>query len=297
MKRSETYITTSWDDGNPLDLRVAELLVKHGLRSTFYVPRSAETGTVTAAQIRELSSAFEIGAHTIHHVILTQATAEQAEREIVDSKSWLEDTIGRRCRMFCPPTGAFRRQHLESIQRAGFIGLRTVELGSLDISSSREGLVIMPTTVQAYPHGWPAVARNAMKRMAFVNLWRIVIHGRTTDWSELAQRMLSYALNNGGVFHLWGHSWELDKANHWMRLDRVLQMMKESIAEAPSLENGELADRFLMSSDAPRDAPPDFPTGFEKSPSRRTTPQRDISAHLIQSLRPGPASRARRREP
>ena len=25
MKRLETYITTSWDDGNPSDLRVAEL--------------------------------------------------------------------------------------------------------------------------------------------------------------------------------------------------------------------------------------------------------------------------------
>jgi|GEM_PF-243704 len=249
MKSAETYITTSWDDGNPLDLRVADLLVKHGLRGTFYVPMSAETNTMTVSQIRELSSAFEIGAHTIHHVVLTQATVEQAGREIAGSKYWLEDTIGRPCRMFCPPTGAFRRPHLELIQRAGFIGLRTVELGSLDLSRGREGLVIMPTTVQAYPHGWAAVARNAMKRMAFVNLWRIVIHGRTTDWPELARRLLYYALDNGGVFHLWGHSWELDEGNHWTRLSEVLRMMKEIVAGAPSLENGELAERFRMASD------------------------------------------------
>jgi hypothetical protein len=32
------YITTSWDDGHPSDLRLADLLHKHSLRGTFYVP-------------------------------------------------------------------------------------------------------------------------------------------------------------------------------------------------------------------------------------------------------------------
>ena len=41
MKPS-TCITTSWDDGHPLDLRVAELLAKYGLQGTFYVPMTAE---------------------------------------------------------------------------------------------------------------------------------------------------------------------------------------------------------------------------------------------------------------
>ena len=30
--KTATYITTSWDDGHPLDLRVAGLLAKYGLR-------------------------------------------------------------------------------------------------------------------------------------------------------------------------------------------------------------------------------------------------------------------------
>ena len=247
MKKLETYITTSWDDGHPSDLRVAELLIKHGLRGTFYVPMTAETGTMSAQQIRELSAAFEIGGHTIHHVALTQLTREQAWREIAGSKSWLEDTIGRSCRMFCPPRGAFSQLHLEMIRRAGFIGLRTVELGSFDLPRGRAGLVLMPTTVQAYPHGLAAFARNATKRMAFANLWRLVVHGRTTDWPELARYLLHRALDKGGVFHLWGHSWELGEADQWTRLDGVLQAMKEITAHAPSLENGQIAQRFLTS--------------------------------------------------
>ena len=33
------YITTSWDDGHPLDFRVAELLAKYGLPGTFDAAR------------------------------------------------------------------------------------------------------------------------------------------------------------------------------------------------------------------------------------------------------------------
>ena len=54
-------ITTSWDDGHQLDLRVAELLTKYRLHGTFYIPKAAENGTMKTAQIRELSRAFEIG--------------------------------------------------------------------------------------------------------------------------------------------------------------------------------------------------------------------------------------------
>ena len=33
-------ITTSWDDGHPLDFKLAELLNKYNLKGTFYIPRS-----------------------------------------------------------------------------------------------------------------------------------------------------------------------------------------------------------------------------------------------------------------
>ncbi len=126
--RAAATITTSWDDGHPLDFRVAELLANYGLRGTFYVPRTAPTGTMTAVQVRELSSSFEIGAHTVHHVDLTRVTPENARQEIVDAKAWLEDTTGRPCAMFCPPLGRYSIRHLEMVRQAGFGGLRSVEL-------------------------------------------------------------------------------------------------------------------------------------------------------------------------
>ena len=65
-------ITTSWDDGHPLDFRVAEMLSRHNLRGTFYVPRTADNATMSAAEVRELGASFELGAHTLAHVDLTR---------------------------------------------------------------------------------------------------------------------------------------------------------------------------------------------------------------------------------
>jgi hypothetical protein len=238
MKRAT--ITTSWDDGHPLDLRVAELLAQYGLRGTFYVPRTAEHGTMTPAQLRELSASFEIGAHTLHHVDLGTATEAQARQEITDSRSWIEDTTGRPCPLFCPPKGKFSAHHLRLMREAGYQGVRSVELLSLDAPRPRAGLLLMPTTVQAHPHGALAYARNALKRGALGNLWRYVAHGCSTDWTALARSLLGQAVERGGVFHLWGHSWELEQTGQWQRLEEVLRFMGQLADRAPALTNWEV---------------------------------------------------------
>jgi peptidoglycan-N-acetylglucosamine deacetylase len=239
----QTFITTSWDDGHPLDLRVAELLAKYGLSGTFYIPKKTDRETMSATEIRALSRAFEIGGHTLHHPILTNTPEREAWQEIVGSKSWLESITGAPCEMFCPPAGKFSAQHLGMAREAGYIGLRSVELLSLDFPRMREGIRMLPTTIQAYPHAPFALARNAIKRMAFDN-WRFVAYGRSTEWPALARSLLQQALISGGVFHLWGHSWELQATGQWQRLDEVLRYMGEFARQAPSLTNGRIC-RFL----------------------------------------------------
>lgn len=252
MTMKQTYITTSWDDGHPLDLRVAELLTKYRLHGTFYIPKAAESGTMTAAQVRELSCAFEIGAHTLHHVVLTSTTDQQAWQEIIGSKSWVEENTGLPCLMFCPPTGKYSNCHLEMVRKAGYLGLRTVEMVSLDFPRQKSGLMLLPTTIQAYPHSLLAFARNKIKRAAFGNMWRFVAHGCTTEWPTLARSLLRQALTSGGVFHLWGHSWELQETGQWQRLDEVLRFMGEFASQAPALTNGQICLKAASSHETAR---------------------------------------------
>lgn len=237
---SAALLTTSWDDGHPLDMRVADMLARHGIAGTFYVPRQAPCGTMSAAQLGELATTFEIGAHTIGHEQLTSLSPAQSWREISGSKAWVEDRTGHGCRMFCPPRGCFSKGHLDMARRAGFLGLRTTELVSLDPPRQADGLWVMPTTVQAFAHRPLGYVRNAAKRAAPGNLWRYVRHGWAGSWPSLARRMLEQAPPTGCVFHLWGHSWELEEHRQWQRLDEVLRWMGSHAETGRTLTNGDV---------------------------------------------------------
>jgi peptidoglycan-N-acetylglucosamine deacetylase len=235
-----TFITTSWDDGHPRDLRVAELLTKYGLRGTFYVPAATQRARMTEREVRRLAESFEVGSHTLSHLDLTRTTMERARREIADSKTWIEDNTGRPCRMFCPPRGKYRGRHLKMIREAGYWGLRSVEMCSLDPPRLRAGLIIMPTSVQAHPHRSSAFYRNALKRAAFGNLWRYVVQGPAHHWPKLVEALLRTALAEGGVLHLWGHSWEVDEAGQWRQLDAVLRLLGDAARVALPATNAEI---------------------------------------------------------
>jgi peptidoglycan/xylan/chitin deacetylase (PgdA/CDA1 family) len=234
-------LTTSWDDGHPLDLRLAEMLDRHKLPATFYIPRHCPPRkTLTESQVRELSTRFEIGAHTINHVFLTEAADDVAQREIVDSKKWVEEITARPCRMFCPPAGKFAAKHAGWIRHAGYTGFRTVELLSLSPPRRRpDGLIELSTAVHAFPHGGKTYIKNALRRRSAGNLWRYIVHG-SGDWEAVSHSLLARAAHTGGHFHLWGHSWEIEETAQWDRLERVLAMLAPYAQPETARTNGEL---------------------------------------------------------
>jgi peptidoglycan/xylan/chitin deacetylase (PgdA/CDA1 family) len=234
----KTLLTTSWDDGHPQDLRLAELLAKYGLTGTFYIPRASQRPTLTADQVRHLSQRFEIGGHTLDHIYLDTVPDQQAHQQIAGCAQWLSDLLGRQCKMFCPPGGQFTRRHLPMIAGAGFGGLRTVELLSLRAPRRAGGLAILPTTIQAYAHARSAYVRNALKRRSMIGLWRAACCG--DDWTAVARKLLDRALAAGGVFHLWGHSWEIEQYQQWPQLEEILRLMAGVASAAPCVANSEL---------------------------------------------------------
>jgi peptidoglycan-N-acetylglucosamine deacetylase len=236
----ETYVTTSWDDGHPLDLRIAELLNKYGLRGTFYVPKRAEFETMTDGQLRELSTRFELGAHTLDHTVLTGVGVAFAWEEIAGGRLWLEDTVGAACSMFCPPRGKYSARHIGMVNRAGFLGLRTVELLSLKYPRVVQGVAVMPTTCQVFSHRATAYVKNALKRQNFTALWEYVRTGCPREWDVIARKWLDHATRCGGIFHLWGHSWELDGFHQWQRLEEVLRLLSELTSPEQAVTNGQL---------------------------------------------------------
>ena len=198
-------------------------------------------------QVREISSGFEVGGHTLNHVVLNGLTSSDAQRQIDGSKRWLEDVTGRECTAFCPPLGRFGTEHLPMIRRAGFRVARTVELLSVDYPRPREGLFLVPTSVQAHPHGAWSYTKNALRRRSARNLWRCAVDGRSKDWVRLSRALLERVLKHGGVFHLWGHSWEIEEFGQWAQLEEVLGILRSNTAPACRIRNGALAGNAAVS--------------------------------------------------
>jgi hypothetical protein len=72
---------------------------------------------------------------------------------------------------------------------------------------------------------------------------RFMARGRSDDWPALARSLLQESLRYGGVFHLWGHSWELQATAQWHHLNDVLRFMSEFTSQVPSLANGQICQR------------------------------------------------------
>jgi len=259
-------LTTSWDDGHVLDFRIAELLTKYNLTGTFYIPRSAPTGTMSEDHVRELSASFEVGAHTLDHHFLTEINLPRAAVQIVGSKQWVEQTTGVPCTIFCPPAGKFTRKHLGVIKAAGFSAVRSVEYMSLDHPRDVEGLSLIPTTIQAKPTPGSAYLRNAAKRFALRNLWLYILHARSPIWSDNMRRLLKLTIARSGVLHLWGHSWEIEEHHQWERLEQVFALMSEFRDRISCVTNSAL----LHPSRSPSPGTPGEGRGEGKLPLRAT---------------------------
>lgn len=215
-------ITTSWDDGHVLDFKLAELLAKYGLAATFYVPRTnAERPVMGEKKIKELSNGFEIGGHTLHHVRLTSINKPSAAKEVSGCYEWLSQLLGTEPASFCFPGGEYNDTALQSVFQTGFVLARTTELFSTALPQQAAAA----TTLQAFPHTGLTYTKHLVKRKRWAGLVQWLKSGGETALGKLAQNYLEQIDREGGCFHLWGHSWEIEKYNLWTSLENLFKIL------------------------------------------------------------------------
>jgi peptidoglycan/xylan/chitin deacetylase (PgdA/CDA1 family) len=213
---------SSWDDGHPYDVRLADLLARHGLKGTFYVPVQNREGrdVMTARQLRELDAAHELGSHTRDHVYLTALSEAERKLQILEGKQELENVLGHYIAGFCYPGGKLNRHVRQSVIDAGFLHARTVS--NLWLSSGKDAFTI-PTTAQFYPHPASVLWWNFLKGghyQARKTAIRNLMLG--DDMFGTLRELATRCINSDRIFHVWGHSWEIDKFDLWRELDTFL---------------------------------------------------------------------------
>lgn len=251
LLQRNALFTTSWDDGHPLDARLAELLSRHGFRGTFYAPLSNREGfpVMPAAEMQRLGQGFEIGSHTIDHCYLKTVNAAEARRQILGGKNQLEQILGRRVSGFCYPGGQYTSRLRQMVVDAGFDYARTTAIFHRALLADP---FRMPTTIQFYPHdrAHPGSMLQSVRRVLIRKFLKVDDWKRTNDLFSIFQAsgtflsrmkaILDHVCISGGMFHLWGHSWELESFDGWRQLDDFLRYAAERIPAESRLSNIEL---------------------------------------------------------
>jgi peptidoglycan/xylan/chitin deacetylase (PgdA/CDA1 family) len=221
--RPMALVTTSWDDGHPYDLRLASLLATYQIAGTFYVPSSySKRPLMEDSQLRDLIGMnMEIGSHTDTHPVLTKLPPHEIWRELRESRERLEQRLGRAVPSFCYPKGKFNRAARKLIAPAGYRLARTTVAfrTELDFDPAR-----MPVSCQCAPQSRAIRLRHALREGNLRGLrnWSRWF-GLESEFASLARLMFDRVLRQGGVFHLWGHSWELEEGGLWSACEDVLR--------------------------------------------------------------------------
>ena len=252
MPHAVRIVTTSWDDGDPSDLRIAGLLRSRGLSGTFYVPIFGCKGPrpLGRTELRSLSSdRLEIGAHGLSHTSLPELSSRELAHELATCKRMLEDIVSEEVRVFCYPRGRYNAEAIRLLKATGYQGARTTRMLGLKLSFCP---FEMSTSVQAYPHSRLDYIKNLLRARNLSGLRDYLRHFAQVDnWVELGKRLFDVVLQEGGIWHLYGHSWEIEKLDLWEDLQTMLDYVCGR-PEVTYLSNGEVLELLREHSPAIR---------------------------------------------
>lgn len=206
----------SFDDGCKLDLRVADLLEKYGFQPeevVFFIPSEWENVNhlhgdepMTYDEVCGLAKRFKIGSHTVSHPMLTRIPHSQVDFEIKISKLELEEMFGTKIEDFCYPRG-YANDVIRDEARKHYKRARNTLVGNL---SPPEDPIWESTTVHV----------SGKRRKEYED----------TTWVAEGRRLLKEAIrrdvyDEDVVFHLWGHSWEIERHDDWADFERFLELI------------------------------------------------------------------------
>jgi len=131
--RQRGLVGITFDDGY-VNLAEAALpeLVRHGFTATMFICSGLLGGTsnwddvpawplMSGGQVRELAAAgMEIGSHSVTHLRMAGADADQVKAEVTESRASLGELIGAPIRGFAYPYGSTDKAAQDAVRDAGY---------------------------------------------------------------------------------------------------------------------------------------------------------------------------------
>ena len=205
-------ITLSYDDGVKQDKRLVDILNKYGLKATFNV-NSELLGTknklniidhngerichdkLTVQEAREVYSGHEVAVHTLTHPQLTYLPNDEILRQVEKDRENLAEIFGYEIIGMAYPCGGYQNSdRVEQVirEKTGVRYARTIS-NSFSTAPQDNLFRYKPTTYH----------------LDFANNYHMV--------DEF------FASDKGGVFYVWGHSYEFDINDTWAEFEKFCE--------------------------------------------------------------------------
>ena len=201
-------IAQCWDDGVVDDIRVIEILRRHGAKASFNLNFGCHRGNRYAGwkfkdvkdvwklalpELRDVYDGFLVANHSMTHPWLDRIPVEQAHREILEGKEALEQHFGYAIKGFAYPFGSHNAAVEQILRETGHLYARTT--GVVDQAFPPENpMAFHPNCHFLDPHFWEKFER---------------------------------AKANDDVFYFMGHSYQLVTEAHWQAFERQIARLAE----------------------------------------------------------------------
>ncbi len=200
-------LTLSYDDGVVQDIRLIQIMNKHGLKGTFninsgcYLPEDAVREKfygrmkLSEAQKLYINSGHEVAVHALTHPFLEKLDTAEIIYEITEDRRSIETYYGTITRGMAYPFGTYCDKVVDILERCHIAYARTTK--------STHGF--------AFPENWLTLHPTC--------------HHNDERLDELIKRFVETTnkYNNPEMFYLWGHSYEFDNNDNWDVIERFAE--------------------------------------------------------------------------
>jgi len=200
LKDGKTKVLTlSYDDGVVQDIRLIEIMNKHGLKGTFninsgiYLPedsvRDRFYGRLKLSEAKELytDSGHEVAVHAFTHPMLEKLDSAEIIYEVTEDKRRIEEDYGVIAVGMAYPYGTYNDLVIDVLKKCHIAYARTVE----------------STHKFEFPQNWLTLHPTC--------------HHCDEKLGELIKQFVEKPDRRGNseIFYLWGHSYEFDNDDNW----------------------------------------------------------------------------------
>jgi peptidoglycan/xylan/chitin deacetylase (PgdA/CDA1 family) len=215
-------VVQCWDDGVNDDIRLIEILRKHGAKASFNLNPSTHDSVrhgyyneklqktisrLARGELNEVYEGFTIANHSMTHPRPTEIPIEDWRVEVVDARKILQDWFQQPILGFVYPYGGCDAATADVVREAGHVYARTTK-----------------NATPCLPVDDPMMFHSDCH---FYNesFWDLYAKAKASD---------------AGVFYFWGHSYELCTEEQWAAFDAKIKR----ISADPEAEWAELPDLF-----------------------------------------------------